>query len=227
VERAAACDSAAPPLSMSNGCVPHPSTLSSVPSVFVSVQFCATESTEKVFLCTESRFCGVFRTERPTENPTETQTEKHQLEAHPFDVLTPPCKLWGQLPQLTYPYVASNNTHIHTKSRCANSTHSSCSPHSSHPSRLQGIVVNPRPSSPSRLNHRSSSSTGFQPEPTLTPSPTRRHRHCEKKAICPQAAPRFSSISPSGLNIYTCSLVGTRYRVLRYQRLISPTPSSY
>ena len=84
---------------MSNECAPHPNTFSYVPSVFVSAQFCATESTEKVFLCTENTFSVLsavaLAVAAPAESALEFAREEHtagplaHTPAHLYDLDDP------------------------------------------------------------------------------------------------------------------------------------------
>jgi hypothetical protein len=67
---------------MSNECAPHPNTFSYVPSVFVSAQFCATESTEKVFLCTEKVFLCVFFAQKGPQKGPQKHIRKNTISRH-------------------------------------------------------------------------------------------------------------------------------------------------
>ena len=69
-------------LSKSNECAPHPNTFSYVPSVFVSAQFCATESTEKVFLCTEKVFLCVFSAQKGPQKGPQKHIRKNTISRH-------------------------------------------------------------------------------------------------------------------------------------------------
>jgi hypothetical protein len=78
----AATKNEAPLLSTSNECAPHPNTFSDVPSVFVSAQFCATESTEKEFLCTENTFSVLSVAQKGPQKGPQKHIRKNTISRH-------------------------------------------------------------------------------------------------------------------------------------------------